>query len=152
MQSELCFCPTIWIWKKNFEISFSCEVIRDWPLSKNKWLIIFTEVKVTIKIIVGITNLKHLDNLLFYNHLKIAYYLKVLKIWPWPLRLTFRKTCRLNHILSYYMNLKEEYRNSCWLWRYKRLTFIKKQITHYFHEGQGHDQDFCGDYKFKPFG
>ena len=37
-------------------IPVSCEVIRDWPLSKKEWLI-FTKFKVTIKVFAGIDNI-----------------------------------------------------------------------------------------------
>ena len=87
MKSESYFCHVIWIWKKTFEIPVSYEVIRDWPLFKNEWLII-TKVKVKITIFEGINILKHIHHFSFCKHLKIPYHLIVRKIWPWPLRLT----------------------------------------------------------------
>ena len=34
----------------------------------------------------------------------------------------------------------------------QEIDLYQKRMTHYFHEGQDHDQNFCGDHQFKAFG
>ena len=84
MKSRVYFCHII-IWSERI-LNFSCEVIRDWPLSRNKWAI-FTKVKVTIKMFVGIDNIRYLQHFMFSKLLKILYTLKSRRILPWPLSL-----------------------------------------------------------------